>query len=990
MINNNNNNNNNINTQNNNNINNNNNNISNNNNIINNGNINNNNNNNINNNQILMNQNQTLQISSQQQQQIQNLRNLKNLTNFQLNPTNILFRQLGMCIDNLDIYNFQNLFKVNENNINLQTKNFLLNKCLLYYLNSSYQQMNIRCLKELIKILLDYKANPNLRIRYTNVNNTSILNNNNDNSVLFRIVEKNDLELLKEFLDHGAEINICDSHGRNSLFYLMLIPNSENNLIDRKPMCSLLLSRGIKVNISDNSGITPLMESINKGYNYILDLFIKVGSNVNIVNFNDGNTAMHYAVMKKNREAIMTLLAKGKADLSIRNKNGETVVDLAKKLNGNSVICDMIMNYANIGKDIEENNNNNENNNNSSSYNKNDNSDIFIFPKDDISSRIEIPFAFQNNNNNNFNDNESTSSNTTTSTNQFHSFIKIQNTPTLFIDISDETNRESLIYEGLKNEYDNLIITNEKKNNQINSLNNEIEKLKDELIKLKKEYFQQSKEIQFLNEKISSDENNHIQRYKEQQINLDENDRLIKIIIEKFENMKITNNNNNNENNDNNNNNENNNDNLNEMNNEDSYIFKKFNFSNMNNNKIYSDLTEDLIDFYKYNKMIYENRKNGINKIINYLKETIEIDVEIKLYGSYAYESSLIWSSVDLLIIPKKESFLNYNNNNNINNNNTNLNFNVFEKTNYYTNFLQNLIYLIRNSTFCKEITFIHDSNIITPILKVKTNEESNELIYYIYVLDSNNLDEKNNSLIQSVFMIKEYIKQYKDILIPITLAIKQLLFINCLIYDYYNSKSLEINGNVFGGISGYALILFIINFLNKECKENEKYLEKSLGEIFMDFLKENGLNAYETQSKKIINLNYNNNNNNLNNNNLNNNNNNIDDNNFDSFNNNNNNINNNNNNIYNFDEVINYYGENNGNNDSLIIIDPFNFRNNLTEKTYHYQDIKLSFMIAYCVAHEGCECSCHYKNNHIEHNSHCILNKIFKGVKRYKSNNKF
>ena len=230
--------------------------------------------------------------------------------------------------------------------------------------------------------------------------------------------------------------------------------------------------------------------------------------------------------------------------------------------------------------------------------------------------------------------------------------------------------------------------------------------------------------------------------------------------------------------------------------------------------------------------------------------------------------------------------------------------------------------------------------------------------------------------------MIKEYIKQFKDVLIPITLAIKQLLFINFLIYDYYNNNTLKKNGNVFvnGGISGYALILFIINFLNKECRENEKYLEKSLGEIFMDFLKENGLNAYETQSKKIINLNYNNNNNLINNN--------INENNFDSFNNNNNN--NINNNIYSFDEVINYYGENNGNNDSLIIIDPFNFRNNLTEKTYHYHNIKLSFMIAYCVAHEGCECSCHYKNHHIEHNSHCILNRIFKGVKRFTSNNKF
>ena len=72
---------------------------------------------------------------------------------------------------------------------------------------------------------------------------------------------------------------------------------------------------------------------------------------------------------------------------------------------------------------------------------------MFVFPKDDISSRVEIPFSFQNNNSIlNFNDSTSSSSNNTgnnnnmNNLNQFYSFIKIQNTPTLYLDISDETN----------------------------------------------------------------------------------------------------------------------------------------------------------------------------------------------------------------------------------------------------------------------------------------------------------------------------------------------------------------------------------------------------------------------------------------------------------------------------------------------------------------------------------------------------------------------
>jgi ankyrin repeat protein len=39
------------------------------------------------------------------------------------------------------------------------------------------------------------------------------------------------------------------------------------------------------------------MEAINKNYNSIMDMFIKFGADVNIINFKNGNTAIHYAVM---------------------------------------------------------------------------------------------------------------------------------------------------------------------------------------------------------------------------------------------------------------------------------------------------------------------------------------------------------------------------------------------------------------------------------------------------------------------------------------------------------------------------------------------------------------------------------------------------------------------------------------------------------------------------------------------------------------------
>jgi predicted nucleotidyltransferase len=53
-----------------------------------------------------------------------------------------------------------------------------------------------------------------------------------------------------------------------------------------------------------------------------------------------------------------------------------------------------------------------------------------------------------------------------------------------------------------------------------------------------------------------------------------------------------------------------------------------------------------------------------INKIISHIKELIEFDCDVKLYGSYATGSSLLLSDIDIVIIPNKEIFTNFLKNN--------------------------------------------------------------------------------------------------------------------------------------------------------------------------------------------------------------------------------------------------------------------------------------------------------------------------------------
>ena len=77
---------------------------------------------------------------------------------------------------------------------------------------------------------------------------------------------------------------------------------------------------------------------------------------------------------------------------------------------------------------------------------------MFIIPKEEITSRVEISFSFQNNNPYlNYKDSDSSSSNNMennnkNNSNQFYSFVKIQNTPTLYFDISNEASKEKITF----------------------------------------------------------------------------------------------------------------------------------------------------------------------------------------------------------------------------------------------------------------------------------------------------------------------------------------------------------------------------------------------------------------------------------------------------------------------------------------------------------------------------------------------------------------
>ena len=127
---------------------------------------------------------------------------------------------------------------------------------------------------ERAKLLIQYKANPN--ILSDDLNRDSALH------MLCRksFMNENTLEMMKLFLDHGANIHARDVYGREPLHWIGGIgdPNFRTRVLD------LLMKYGANINATDNNGDTPLNVTIDflwsREPSWFQTLFAKYGSKI--------------------------------------------------------------------------------------------------------------------------------------------------------------------------------------------------------------------------------------------------------------------------------------------------------------------------------------------------------------------------------------------------------------------------------------------------------------------------------------------------------------------------------------------------------------------------------------------------------------------------------------------------------------------------------------------------------------------------------------
>lgn len=173
--------------------------------------------------------------------------------------------------------------------------------------------------------LLENGADPNMK-------------NSMDQTPVYFASQNCDERILKLLLDYKGNPNIRCRCGLSSVWTPLHIATYHGHR-DIDNIVELLLSYNANPNMKDGFGQTPLHIASYQGYDNLIKLFLKYQANINI-QCKDGRTPLHCAC-KWNKITSVRLLLEAGANLYITNNQGLT----AKDLTTNKEIISLIEEY---------------------------------------------------------------------------------------------------------------------------------------------------------------------------------------------------------------------------------------------------------------------------------------------------------------------------------------------------------------------------------------------------------------------------------------------------------------------------------------------------------------------------------------------------------------------------------------------------------------------------------------------------------------------
>ena len=164
-------------------------------------------------------------------------------------------------------------------------------------------------------------------------------------TALIIATNNNHVDVVRLLVNASANTTLCTSSGGNTAFTIAIW----NGYLE----CAKLLYKEDIINVKNVDGKYPLMQACSQGHHECVQWLRKIGADVNAIN-DDGYSAIFYASHHDKVNCVEALIkGKGKADINLKNKFGNTCLYKAIEKGYLKVIQTLI----NAGADVNNKNN---------------------------------------------------------------------------------------------------------------------------------------------------------------------------------------------------------------------------------------------------------------------------------------------------------------------------------------------------------------------------------------------------------------------------------------------------------------------------------------------------------------------------------------------------------------------------------------------------------------------------------------------------------